>query len=359
MEAERVSVIILNYNGRKHLGPLLITCVNSVLLTDYPSFEVLFVDNASTDGSVDFIESRFGKNKKLRIIRNSRNYGFTEGNNIGIRKSASNLIALVNSDTRVEPKWLTSLVNTIKSQPRVGVVQSKLLLMNSPELLDCAGGLVDYYGYHFERGRGEEASDYNSNDTVFYAKGAAILIKRIVLKETGLFDPDFFMYFDEVDLCWRIWLSGYKVMFAADSIVYHASGSTASKLTHQNRMFFYTRNHLMVLIKNYSLQQLSKAIAVSILYEMRNAALSLARRRPLVSLAIVKGFFWNWLHLRETWSKRQTVQKFIRQVSDREVQKAMLAPYPPFPLYLVFSRFKYLDKMHKSKMRSINGHGTS
>ena len=304
---------------------------------------MLFVDNASSDGSVDYVRKTFGSDARLRIIQNNRNLGFTEGNNVGIRNSNVKYIALLNSDTRVEPDWLKELVEV--AQPSdVGAVQSKLLQMDSADTIDCGGGFIDYYGYHFERGRGEKSSSCNQSGMIFYAKGAGVLFKPEVLAKSGLFDSEIFMYFDETDLCWRIWLSGYKVLFAPKSIVFHKSGSTASKLQQKTRTYYYTRNHMLTLLKNYDLENLFKAVSVSIIFEFRNMLLSFARRKPQVSIAIVKALSWNLFHSKSTWKKRQLVQTLVRKVSDEQIKRTMLKPYPPFPLYVVFQRSRYLKK---------------
>ncbi|XHH10575.1 MAG: glycosyltransferase family 2 protein [Candidatus Bathyarchaeia archaeon] len=336
----KISVIILNYNGQRHLQELLGKCVESVLLTDYPNFEVLFIDNASTDSSVDIIKSRFGKDERLKVIQNRKNLGFAEGNNVGLRIAQGEYIALLNSDTKVDSCWLKTLVKAIEPSD-VGAAQSKLLLMSKPSLMDCAGGLVDYYGYHIEKGRGEAASHYTKNSEIFYGKGASLILKREALKKAGLFDKDIFMYYDETDLCWRIRLAGYKVVFAPASIVFHASGLTTAKVYDQKKLFFAQRNHLMIVIKNFELNNMFKAVSVSIIYEIRNALLFILRRKTLASLAILKALFWNLFNLRKTWKKRLDVQKSVRQVSDETIKCIMLPPYPPFPLYLVFPRNRY------------------
>jgi GT2 family glycosyltransferase len=335
-----VSVIILNYNGLRTLGQVLDECLSSVLKATYSSFEVLFVDNASTDGSVEYVQGCYRCSEKLRIIKNENNLGFAEGNNRGIGQAKGKYIVLLNSDTRVDPNWLTELVKAV--QPiDVGAAQSRLIRMDVTSELDCAGGFVDYYGYHFERGRGESPLCYNRLGEIFYAKGASALFKRETLEKTGLFDPDIFMYFDEVDLCWRIWLGGYKVVYAPASIVFHASGSTAAMMQSASRLYLYTRNHLAILLKNYNLANALKAVKVSFLFETRNVVLLLARKRPLVALAVMKALFWNLSHLKQTWTKRQKVQVCVRRVSDEEVRRHMLKPLPTFPLYITFSRSKY------------------
>jgi len=339
MSCPEVSVIILNYNGRKNLDKILKDCLESVLKTDYPDFEVLFVDNASTDDSVKFIKREFDRNKKLRIIQNERNFGFAEGNNIGIKNAKGKYIALLNNDTKVDPKWLKELVKAIEP-PEIGAAQSKLLRMDAPDLLDCAGGFIDYYGYAYQRGGGQKAHKYNKIAEIFYAKGAGIIIKREVLKRVGLFDPEIFMYFDETDLCWRIWLSGYKIVFAPTSIVYHAPGLTASKLQGETRLYFYTRNHMLMLLKNYDAKNLLKALTASLLLELRNMVKFIVRHKLHVSVAIFKALMWNLFHLKCIWRKRQITQKLIRKVLDESIKKLMLKPSPPFPLSLVVSKSK-------------------
>ncbi len=322
------------------MGEILTNCVKSVLETEYPNFEVLFVDNASEDKSIDFVKEAFCQNKKLKIIRNTRNLGYAEGNNVGIIHSKGDYIILLNNDTRVDPSWMTPLINAARPM-EVGAVQGKLVRMDNPNLIDCAGGLIDYYGYHFERGRDENAAKYDRASEIFYAKGACILLKRDLIKKTGFFDADFFLYFDEVDLCWRVWLSGCKVIYAPNSQVLHVSGATASVLRQESKLFFYARNHILMLLKNYSLANMLVAISASIVFETRNILLFFGKRKPLFGLSILRGLLWNLAHFRESWFKRQHVQKSVRKVTDEIVRKQMMKPYPPFPLYALLGRKRY------------------
>jgi hypothetical protein len=338
----RVSVIILNYNGRKNLGKLLEDHLESVLKTSYPNFEVLFVDNASTDNSVEFIKRKFGRNQKLRIIQNGRNFGFAEGNNRGIRNARGKYIALLNNDTKVEAEWLKELVKAIQV-PEIGAAQSKLLKMDNPSLLDCAGGFIDYYGYVHERGCGQEAHKFNETDKIFFAKAAALIVKREVLERVGLFDPEMFMFYEGTDLCWRIWLSGYKVVFAPASIVYHASGSTISTLQQQIPLYFYYRNHMLGLLKNYDAKNILKTLPAFLLLELRLAFDHIAMRKMHAGFAVIKALMWNSFHLKYIWKKRQITQKLIRKVPDEGLMELIIRPYPPFPLSLILKSY-YLKK---------------
>lgn len=343
MSSKSVSVVVLNYNGHRHLGKILENCLESLFNTNYHDFEVLFVDNASTDDSISFVKEHFGNDPRVRIIQNKKNFGFAEGNNRGIKNSTREYIALLNNDVIVDPNWLAELVKSAEP-PEVGAAQSKLLQMAQRTLLDCAGGLLDYYGYHVERGRGEDADLFNQPGEIFYAKGASLLLKREILEKAGLFDPEIFLYFDEVDLCWRIWLSGYRIVYAPRSIVYHASGSTVSATQMRSKIYYYTRNHFLILLKNYNLANAVKAILVSLLLESRNIVLFLARHKSIVALSLMRGIGWNLLHFKRTWKQRQFVQSCIRSVPDREIRKHMLKPMPPFPLYILWSRSKYLSR---------------
>ena len=338
-----VSVILLNYNGRKNLGDLLEGCLESVLNTDYPNFEVLFVDNASTDDSVQFIERKIGRNKRLRIIKNEKNFGFAEGNNIGIRNAKGEYIALLNNDTKVDPKWLKELVKAIQ-QPEIGAAQSKLLQMDNPDLLDCAGGFVDYYGYSYSRGHGQKAHKYNRIDDIFYAKGAAFIVKQEVLKRVGLFDPETFMYYEETDLCWRIWLNGYRIVFVPSSIIYHAPGSTISTLQEQTSLYFLTKNHMLTLIKNYGMKNMLKALTAFLFLELRKAIALIPRRKQNSSFAIIRALMWNLFHLKYIWERRQITQKLIRRIPDESIKGLMYKPFPPFPHSLIFPKSRYLRK---------------
>lgn len=346
MDVPKVSVIILNYNGHRFLGELLSKCIESVLLSDYPCFEVFFVDNASTDDSVALVKNRFGSDSRLKIVQNSENLGFTEGNNVGLRLAQGEYSVLLNNDTYVDASWLKNLVKA--GQPSsVGAVQSKLLLMSKPDLMDCAGGFIDCYGYPTERGQRQAASQYTQISECFYGKGASLLLKHEALKKSGLFDRDIFMYYDETDLCWRLRLAGYKIVFCPTSIVYHAAGATASRTYEEKLVYFCRRNQLMLLIKNFELMNMFKAVLVFVICEVRTAILCGIRGKHLAGLAIFRALFWNLCNLRRTWEKRVVVQKLVRKVSDREIKQSMIKTCQPSPIFFIFLKACYLKLRQK------------
>ena len=178
-EFPKVSIIILNYNG----SGVVDRCVKSVLDTDYPNFEVIFVDNASVDGSYDSIVSRFGKDRRLHFVKNDVNQGFAEGNNVGLAYARGAYVTLLNNDTEVDKDWLRESIKVAESDDKIGVVQSKLFFWYNRNVLESAGAFIDKCGYGFERGfvKGEKA--YSKVDEVFYANGAAVTIKMGALRK--------------------------------------------------------------------------------------------------------------------------------------------------------------------------------
>jgi len=349
-----VSVIILNYNGRRILGQLLSDCLSSVLETSYPNFEVIFVDNGSTDDSVVSIEEKFGKDPRLKIIRNERNLGFAEGNNVGAKYARGEYIVFLNNDIEVDNRWLKELINIVNSDSTIGAAQSKLLLLHNRKQFDCAGGFIDYYGYASERGHGEEdKGQYDRIDEIFYAKGAAILIRHEVLESVGLFDPDFIMYYEETDLCWRIWLRGYRIVFVPTSIVYHATRATVSHRKRAVEVDFMTRYHLTTMIKNYNWINLMKYLSAFILIEIRRATVLIMKRNTARAKASIKAFLWNLFSLKYIWKKRLEVQLSIRRVPDTHImRRAMLKPYPPFPHRMILHVSRFANKPNR-KVPSI------
>lgn len=318
-----ISVVILNYNGRH----LLRRCLNSVFRSAYPLFEVIVVDNASQDGSVEYLREAYTHEKRLQIIQNSANLGFAEGNNIGAQAAKGNYIVFLNNDTEVDRLWLKESVKVFESDQRIGACQSKLLLMRNPRLLDCAGGLLDYLG--FPRGRGDSVEDngqYDEVEEIFHAKGAAIMVKRDLFEEVGLFDPSFFYYYEEIDLCWRIRLKGYKVVFAPKSIVYHSVGSSTAKHDASLKAFHATKNNIVMLIKNYNFRNMVKRIPIVLFLRLNESALLLLNKKRYVALAKFKALLWTLVNLKKIWKKRVRVQHLIRNVPDDNIISHMKNP---------------------------------
>jgi hypothetical protein len=319
-EKPLVSIIILVYNSLRFIED----CLRSVLRTDYENIEVIVVDNASRDGSPQYLQEKFGQEKKVTIVHNEVNAGFAEGNNIGARRANGKYLTFLNMDTTVTPNWIDEVLVVMEADDSVGACQGKLLLMEHPRFFDSAGDFVDKYGVMMRRGGDlaeRDCGQYDKIEEIFSARGAAITIRRELFERIGGFDSSYFLTYEDIDLCWRVRLSLHKVVFVPKSVVYHYGGFSLT----QERVFLSTRNWLTTLIKNYELGNLLRvtAPAVSIVVAATLAE-SLVKKKPALSLQRVAGLLWVVLNLKMIWAKRLEVQSQIRKISDFEVMSKMM-----------------------------------
>ncbi len=319
-----VSVVILNYNGIKFVE----RCLRSVLNTHYPNFEVIFVDNASTDGGLELAKEKFGRDSRLKFVINDRNCGFAQGNNIGFEHSRGEYIVFLNNDTEVDPEWITRLVEVMSSDPSIGAAQSKLLSMQDPKRIDACGLMLTPYGFFVEKGSGEiDCRQYDSVVEIFAAKGAAIAVKRKVLEEVGPFDPDYFIFSEEADLCWRIWLAGYRVVFVPKSVVFHVTAGTVRAIWPEGRPLYWYKNTLATLLKNLGFKELVKMLPsftlLSFVGIVKNRGT--IRQLPL----FVKANAEIIANFRNIWRKRMWVQRRIRKEKDEKIlPRVMQGAFP-------------------------------
>jgi GT2 family glycosyltransferase len=240
-----ISTVILNWNGREYLYP----CIRSVMEQTYPNMEIILVDNASTDGSVEFIKNLFSN---LRIIVNRENLGYGGGNNRGIREAKGRYIFVLNSDTEIEKDCVEMLWKCIEMEQRIGVSTPKILLYDQRNTIDAAGLTIYLDGLSIGRGRLEPQEKYNQREEVFFGSGCASLYRKEMLEEIGLFDADFFAYAEDTDLGWRARLASWKSYYVPEAVVYHHHSKkfgTYSPL----KAFLVERNRIWVAWKNFPL----------------------------------------------------------------------------------------------------------
>jgi len=340
-----VSVIILNYNGKDYLEK----CLESVLNTNYPDFEIILVDNASTDGSAEYAEKMAKSNPRIKLIRNTVNLGFAEGNNIGVKYAKGDMIALLNNDTEVNPNWLRELVKVMEQDSAIGVAQAKLLSYYNPKIIDSAGGIMDKYCFAVDRDIGAvDIGQYDRVEEVFSACFAAAIVRRSIIDEIGFLDPAFFAVFEDVDFCWRARLRGYKVVFVPSAIVYHRRGGTVRASGNMSLYYFINfhlyKNRLVMMIKNYSLINLVKRLPVTLLLHvlvfMKNI---LIKRDVKLAFAVLKSYFWVIFNLKYIMCQRRACQK-IRRVPDNEIEKMM----QKYPLAFEWAKKSFKVRMAKN-----------
>lgn len=322
MQQPRVTIIIVNYNGMKFLD----NCLKSLKKILYPNYCVIVVDNGSTDGSVDFIRKNYPD--YVTLVQNKENLGFLKANNRVLESNLdSDYVLLLNNDTEVEPDWLKELVAVAESDPLIAALQPKLRSLRDREVFDyngAAGGYLDKYGYTVCRGRvfdtiERDTGQYEDICEVFWAGGSAIFIRQKVLSETGLMDEDFIAHFDEIDLCWRMRLVGYKVLYVPSAVVYHFGGGTPNP----QKAYLNQRNNLLTLIKNYSLGNALKYVTGRILFDIINIGYALLRKDFNWVKAILKSFLWIATHPRLIARKRKSVQQ-IRNVPEADIMRLVM-----------------------------------
>ncbi len=246
----KVSIVILNWNGQKYLEQFL----PSVLASDYSNFEIVVADNGSSDDSVSFLESKF---PSIRIIKLKENYGFAKGYNETLKQIEADYYFILNSDVELLPDTLKPLVNLLERDKKIAACQPKLLTFHNKKLFEYAGGAggwLDEYGYPFAKGRifdvfEEDKGQYDNSEPIFWASGAALFIRASVFHEVKGFDNYFFAHQEEIDLCWRIQLLGYKIYSCPSSVVYHVGGGTLPK-GNSLKTFLNFRNNRIMLSKN-------------------------------------------------------------------------------------------------------------
>lgn len=309
-----VSILILNFNGKPHLED----CIQSVLATDYPSFEIELSDNASTDDSVALVRQRF---PSVRIVQFDKNYGFAEGYDRAIRATDHDFIALLNNDTRVDRSWLMELMRTLRDDSSIAIAGAKLLCAAQPELVDHAGGLIAPIGSGIDRAKFQrDDRERFPSGPVGFACGGALVLRKTCYLEAGGFDPAYQFYHEDVDLAWRCLLCGYQVYFVNTAIVYHKGGELLGGRESPQRIFLCQRNRLWNLAKNANACNLMKGILYSLLFDGYRIMSYLLQGYLSGVSAIIRG---NWAALRSLgpiWRKRHAIQA-RRTVSDRALRQ--------------------------------------
>jgi GT2 family glycosyltransferase len=310
-----VSVIVLNYNGRRWLGDCLEALVTQL---NAPKFEILFVDNGSTDGSAAFVAGHF---RNVGVVQNGRNIGFAAGNNAGARKARGSWLAFLNNDTVAGREWLAKLWQAAMDpahDDQVALVTSRIESLARPGVIDSAGDGYLRAGGAFKRGHGAPASEFPQSEEVFGACGAAFMIRRDVFDALHGFDERFFMVYEDVDLSYRARLAGYTCWYEADAVVRHAGSGTLG-VASAAAVYYGQRNLELTWFKNTPLFLLVRTLPLHIVYSTAGLLHYGIRGR---GLAAVRGKMAALLALPGLLKRRRAVQR-ARRVDLRTLQRVM------------------------------------
>ena len=310
-----ISIIIVNWNGKKWLEK----CFTSLSQQTYKNFEIIFVDNNSHDDSVAYIKKHFPKTK---IILNKDNRGFAGGNNDGLKTASGEYILLLNNDTWSPKDFLEKFIQAFDEIPNAGCVQSKMVLLADPRKTDLVGSywtdssFLYYYGYQ----KDVDIKKFNTSMPFFTNKGASVMIPRKVIDELGLFDDDFWCYYEETDFCHKVWLAGYECWYYPKAVVHHAGGGTAIQFDNSLIQFHNFKNKLLSILKNFSGSSLVTIIPTYVVLNIGISFIWLGQGKTKHFAALYRSIWWNIQHLSQTLEKRKKVQA-LRKVSDSEINK--------------------------------------
>ncbi len=285
-----VSVIIVTYNALEVVRK----CLPSVVLSGYPNLEIILADNASTDGTAEWVQIH---HPEVRIVRHPENWAFCRGNNAALPHASGEIVVLLNNDVETPPGWLEPLVERFVADERIGAAGPKLLGYvdrSRFEYAGAAGGFLDRHGYPFTRGRifdtlEEDRGQYDDPRDVFWVSGAAIMLRRSALDRVGLLDERFVMHMEEIDLCWRLRRAGYRVVSEPGSVVYHIGGASLPQ-GNPRKTYLNFRNSLLMLYKNLPDAEWKKVFRERLPLDGLAAFRALASGRPGEAAAILRAY---------------------------------------------------------------------
>ena len=250
-----ITVVIPNYNGMKYLPECMISLCERQ--ENAPEYEVLIIDNASADESVEYLEKEWCRKSGVRVslIPMSENTGFCHAVNLGICKAQSPYVILLNNDTKVEQGFLRGLYDAIREDERIFSVSAKMLMWDKPELIDDAGDRYCALGWAYSRGKGRLADKYEKNVSVFSACGGAAIYRRSVFEEIGYFDEEHFAYLEDLDIGYRARIYGYENRYEPKAAVLHYGSASTGSRYNPRKTLLASANSIYVIGKNMPLLQ--------------------------------------------------------------------------------------------------------
>jgi len=320
MSASGICVIIVNFNGRDRTR----RCVESVLSEHREGLKCLVVDNGSQDGSPGFLRERFGTETRFRLIELDRNMGPAFARNRGIEAADAAYIAFLDNDTVVMSGWLDEPIRCMDQDPAIGACQCKLVLLDDPGRIDYVGDFLGPMGFLVQRAASgsRDEGQWEQEVEIFSAKSAGMVARRKAVLEAGLFDEDYFIYVEETDLDWRIWLAGYRIVYCPTSVVRHEYSTSRAVLgaaAHTRLVKFHgCKNYIATLVKNMGGWRLVCALPGHVGAWFGLACFELVRGRFRSGGWILQGIGWTISHAGRLLRKRRAVQR-VRKVSDSDL----------------------------------------
>jgi len=339
----KTAVVILNWNGKNFLEQFLPALTR---FTNFPDTEIIIADNFSTDDSIDFLHQNY---PSLKIIKLDKNYGFTGGYNRALKKVDAKYYVLINSDIEVTKNWLIPLVEVMDGNDKIAAIQPKIKAYyqkNHFEYAGASGGFIDKLGYPFCRGRildtlEKDTGQYNDEREIFWATGACMMIRAELFHHFGGFDDDFFAHMEEIDLCWRLKNSGYKILVQPQSEVFHVGGGTLP--ISPFKLYLNYRNNLFLLYKNLPKGKLFPTIFKRMVLDGLSAFIYLLKLSFRNFTAVFKAHLHFYQSLKKLRLKRKELLLHRSNSNHKEMLKGSIIIKYFFRRKKFFSQIKELN----------------
>jgi GT2 family glycosyltransferase len=335
-----VSIIILNFNG----ADLTVPCLESLRTITYPNYELLVVDNGSTDDSMAVLS----KIPWIRLVRIEKNCGSSGGYNVGLEHSKGEFILMMNNDMIGNPEFVSALSGYLVDHPHVGLVQGKMVLPRFGGVLEMCGSYATAFGLQYHHGYYKpDGPKYQRSYPVFSGKGACLMFRREIIAKAGgyFFNPDFFCYYEEADLCHRAWLAGYETHFVPSPPIQHLAGVTIARSERAGfGIHYFLRNMLFSLLCTLQPGWLLRIIPVFVSALVISMIAAFVAGRSAIAKAHWDALTYNLLNIKKIRAQRRRIQP-IRKWSDSLIfAKAMRTPRPDYFIKTFQGRLgEYLD----------------
>jgi GT2 family glycosyltransferase len=309
-----------------------------VLKNNYSNYEIILVDNASTDNSLQVAEHLFSKDPHLRIIKNASNLGFSDGNNVGYAHCQGEYIVFLNNDTTVNTNWLTSLVDALQNDPTIGLAQSKILMMNSDRIQIGGWIFSDYLVRKYPLAQNQSSQvKFKPCFEVSVASGASMITRRALIEEYGLFEAKIPFFYDDTLLSVKTWLAGKRVVAITDSQVRHILGATSAWNLEKTTFNLLRAKICLLFDVYYQPWELVQAIFVNTVDTLISTLFALKGKRLPVVYANIHGFTWMLGNLRFLWQNRHT-RWSKSKISPQELKEKIVKIHLPIALYFLPSK---------------------
>lgn len=330
MKKGLVSVIIVTLNNLDWLKK----CINALREQSYKNIEIFVVDNGSIDNTVSYLKKQM---PETICLESGENIGFGRACNLALKKAEGEYVLIYNDDAVCEKDFIKKLVVRIEKDQTIGAIQGTLLFADRKTIIESAGAYLTPTGILIKDFGGEFAEKTVSEKEVFNAN--LPLIRMSVLKKIGFFDDDYFLYFEEADLCWRIWLSGKRILYYPSAKIYHARGVTTKRLQAPVIVESTFRNRINSLIKNLEIGSLLKILPLHLFICIGGIGAYILKGKPRGALAILEAIVWNLRFINKTIEKRKIIYRF-RKKKDSELLPIIMRPMSVS--YLVKTSLDYL-----------------